>query len=325
MVGPERGGAGERRRVVAAAQAALAVLVLGGVVLAALFLRPGAGLFDKGRGPLGGNPLLATGLALLSLLGGLALREKYLRQVDAGAERDPVEQRLVDTVSRVLMAAPVVVPLLALALHRFDSSGGGHRPSHPPTLSSDVPLSPLPTPSPPRHTRHSDHGMNLDLMRVLVVLAVVLFVVVVVLAARYLWRYLTRLPAPEAAASYANLDDEQERLAQAVDSGRRALLDGDDARAAVIACYLAMEQSLAESGVTRRASDSPQDLLERAVSGGLPAGSAAAELTALFREARYSTHPMDGSHRDRAAAALAEIADGLRSRTSEPEAVMGTS
>ncbi|WP_345942855.1 DUF4129 domain-containing protein [Streptomyces sp. SID486] len=51
--------------------------------------------------------------------------------------------------------------------------------------------------------------------------------------------------------------------------------------------------------------------MERAVAGGLPPGAATA-LTALFREARYSTHPMDGNHRDRAAAALAEIADGLR-------------
>ncbi|MYS44741.1 DUF4129 domain-containing protein, partial [Streptomyces sp. SID5998] len=66
--------------------------------------------------------------------------------------------------------------------------------------------------------------------------------------------------------------------------------------------------------------DSPQDLLERAVADGLPP-RAAAELTALFREARYSTHPMDGGHRDRAAAALAEIAHDLRSRTGEPETV----
>lgn len=127
----------------------------------------------------------------------------------------------------------------------------------------------------------------------------------------------------EVPATYATLDDEQERLAQAVDSGRRALLDGTDARAAVIACYATMEESLADSGVARRASDSPQDLLERAVAGGLPAGAAVVELTGLFREARYSTHPMDGGHRDRATAALAEIADGLRSRASGPEAVAG--
>lgn len=145
------------------------------------------------------------------------------------------------------------------------------------------------------------------------------------IAGLQLWRCLTRPPAPGAPATYATLDDEQDRLARAVDSGRRALLDGTDARAAVIACYAAMEESLADSGVTRRASDSPQDLLERAVAGGPPTRASAAALTTLFREARYSTHLMDGSHRDRAAAALAEIADGLRSRTSDPEAVAGTS
>jgi hypothetical protein len=102
-----------------------------------------------------------------------------------------------------------------------------------------------------------------------------------------------------------------------VDSGRRALRDGADARAAVIACYAAMEQSLAASGIARRASDSPQDLLERAATGGRLTGPSAAALTALFREARYSTHPMDDSHRDRAADALAEIAAQLAPQASE--------
>ena len=77
---------------------------------------------------------------------------------------------------------------------------------------------------------------------------------------------------PAAAEPPYHPDEEQDVLAQAVDSGRRALLDGDDARAAVIACYAAMETSLAASGIARRASDSPQDLLERASAGGLLTG-----------------------------------------------------
>lgn len=170
--------------------------------------------------------------------------------------------------------------------------------------------------------------MHFGLMRILLGLGIALLAVAVVLAGLYLWRYLTRLSVSEASetpAAYATLDDEQERLSQAVDLGRRALLNAADARAAVIACYDAMETSLAVSGVARRASDSPQDLLERAVAGGLPAREAAAELTTLFREARYSTHPMDGSHRDRAEAALTEIAGDLRSRARGPEAVEGAS
>ncbi|MGW5124873.1 DUF4129 domain-containing protein [Streptomyces sp. NPDC004069] len=297
---------------------------MGGTALAALLLHPGTGLFVKGRGPLGGNPALVVGLALLSLLGGLALREKYLEQLGTGRELNPVEQRLVDSVGRVLLAAPLILPLLILVLHRFGSSGGNRQEGHGPSrLPAPAWQDPVSTPSPAQGAGHRDHGMHFGLTRILLGLGIALLAVVVVLAALHLWRYLTRPPEPKTPATYATLDDEQERLAQAVDSGRRALRDGTDARAAVIACYVAMEESLADSGMTRRASDSPQDLLERAVAGGLPETAAAAELTALFREARYSTHPMDGGHRDRAAAALAEIADGLRSRARATEAVAG--
>jgi hypothetical protein len=321
--------AGGRRRhsTIGAVKAALAVLVVGGAALGALLLHPDTGLLAKGRGPLGGNPVLVVGLALLSLLGGLALREKYREQVGANGELNPVEQRVVDGVSRVLLAATLVVPLLILVLHQFGSSGSheagqGHgRESSPlPSPRSD----PAPAPPPAQHAGQAGHRMHVGLTRILLGLGVALLVAVVLIAGLRLWRYVTRPPAAEAPTTYAALDDEQERLVQAVDSGRRALLDGTDARAAVISCYAAMEESLADSGVARRASDSPQDLLERAVANGLPAGAAAAALTTLFREARYSTHPMDAGHRDRAAAALAEIAHSLRSRAPGPEAAVET-
>ncbi|MEV6583632.1 DUF4129 domain-containing protein [Streptomyces sp. NPDC051582] len=312
-----------------AAQGALAVLVVGGLALGALLLRPETGLFAKGRGPLGGNPVLVLGLASLSLLGGAALRGKYREQVGAARELNPVEQRVADGVSRVLLAASLVVPLLVLVLHRFGSSGSDHeagRVGGPEPIPLPSPRQdPTPAPPPTQRAGPADHGMHFGLMRILLGLGIALLVVVVVIAGLYLWRHLTRPPTPDSPATYATLDDAQERLAHAVDSGRRALLDRTDARAAVIACYAAMEESLADSGVIRRVSDSPQDLLERAAAGGLAAGTAAIALTALFREARYSTHSMDDGHRDRAAAALAEIAGGLRSRTSGPEAETGTS
>ncbi|MFE5768634.1 DUF4129 domain-containing protein [Streptomyces sp. NPDC056485] len=291
--------------------------------MGALLLHPDAGLLAKGRGPLGGSPVLVVGLALLAFLGGLALRDKYQQQVGAARELDPVGQRMAVGVSRVLLAASVAVPLLVIVLHRFGSSGSRHgsgRGSLPLPGPQQDPVSTLP---PARHGGHAGHSTHFGLTYVLLGFGITLLVVVVVIAGLYLRRYLNRPPASETPPTYATLDDEQERLAQAVDSGRRALLDGTDARAAVIACYAAMEESLADSGVTRHASDSPQDLLDRAIAGGLPTGAAAA-LTALFREARYSTHPLDAGHRDRAAVALADIADSLRSRTSG-SAVAGTS
>ncbi|OSC57422.1 hypothetical protein B5181_32425, partial [Streptomyces sp. 4F] len=56
------------------------------------------------------------------------------------------------------------------------------------------------------------------------------------------------------------------------------------------------------------------DLLSRAVAAGLAPGPAAPRLTALFREARFSSHPMDASHREAAADALEEIASMLLDR-----------
>ncbi|MYS56611.1 DUF4129 domain-containing protein, partial [Streptomyces sp. SID6013] len=76
--------------------------------------------------------------------------------------------------------------------------------------------------------------------------------------------------------------------------------------------------ALAASGVRRQASDSPSDLLTRAADAGFAPGPAGPRLTALFREARYSSHPMDGSHRAAAAAALDEIATLLGDRAPDP-------
>ncbi len=308
--------AGGRRRhgTIGAARAALTVLVVGGTALGTLLLHPGRSLFAQGRGPLGGNSLLVIGFALLALLGGSALRERYREHVRTGQELNPVEQRLADAIGRFLLAAPLVLSLLILLLHRFGSSGSGQRDR----------IFPMPAPAVAPHMWHDADSTSAGLSRILFGLAIALLAAAAVIAGVYLWRYLTRQhPAPEAPATYARLDNEQERLARVVDSGRRALGDGRDARTAVIACYVAMEESLAGSGMARRATDSPQDLLDRAVAGGVPARAAAAELTALFREARFSTHPMDGGQRNRAAAALAEIAHELRSRARGPEAVAG--
>ncbi|MEU1465963.1 hypothetical protein ABZ467_36065 [Streptomyces sp. NPDC005727] len=76
-MGRERTAGGRPRHgTIGIAQAALAVLVVGGAALGALLLRPDTGLLTQGRGPLGGNAVLVFGLALMSLFGGLALREK---------------------------------------------------------------------------------------------------------------------------------------------------------------------------------------------------------------------------------------------------------
>ena len=98
---------------------------------------------------------------------------------------------------------------------------------------------------------------------------------------------------------------------EAVESGRLAFAELDDARAAIIACYVAMESSLADRGAARGVADTPDELLARVVSAGIVRGAAARRLTGLFYEARFSTHPLGRAERDAASAALDELAAEL--------------
>jgi hypothetical protein len=113
---------------------------------------------------------------------------------------------------------------------------------------------------------------------------------------------------------YDDDDDDDEGLRRAVASGRSALRAIDDARAAIIACYSAMETSLAGAGSGRAAAETPDELLARSVRSGLLRGDAAAQLTALFYEARFSSHAVPPGARDQAEQALSAISAELAGR-----------
>ncbi|WP_071286758.1 DUF4129 domain-containing protein [Mycolicibacterium llatzerense] len=87
-------------------------------------------------------------------------------------------------------------------------------------------------------------------------------------------------------------------------------------RESIIACYAAMECALADApGAEPQDSDTPSEVLARAVEHhALHAGSAT-ELVALFAEARFSPHVMSERHRDIAAEALRRVLAELRSLT----------
>jgi hypothetical protein len=131
-----------------------------------------------------------------------------------------------------------------------------------------------------------------------------------------------RLRAPVALRASGDdfIAEDPERLREAVESGRSALRTVDDARAAIIACYLAMETSLAERGAARGVAGTPGELLTRATERGLVRGTAAGRLTALFYEARFSSHPLGQRQRDAAEQALDELAAGLAEAAEAAEA-----
>jgi hypothetical protein len=105
--------------------------------------------------------------------------------------------------------------------------------------------------------------------------------------------------------------EESEGLREAVASGRAAMADLDDARMAIIACYEAMERSLAERGTARGVAGTPDELLGRAIDRKVIRGEAARRLTGLFYEARFSSHELGAGKRDAAVAALDELAAEL--------------
>lgn len=99
-------------------------------------------------------------------------------------------------------------------------------------------------------------------------------------------------------------------LADAVVAAERAMETYDDTRAAIIAAYQAMADRL-RPAAGHRASDTPTELLDRAVSAGLVSRGAALELTELFREARFSRHELSPTARGAAEAALARVSAEL--------------
>src|ERR1700730_11326446 len=111
-----------------------------------------------------------------------------------------------------------------------------------------------------------------------VLLYALLIAVLLAGVAASIW-WARRLRPPIALRAGEVIAEDPERLREAVESGRSALRTVDDARAAIIACYLAMETSLAERGTARGFADTPGELLTRATEAGLVRGTAGGRLT----------------------------------------------
>jgi spore germination protein GerM len=85
-------------------------------------------------------------------------------------------------------------------------------------------------------------------------------------------------------------------------------------REAIIACYAAMEHELENSpDVVPRESDTPTEVLARAVEHRALRADSATELVELFEEARFSPHVMTEQHREAAVRVLRLVLAELRS------------
>jgi hypothetical protein len=260
---------------------------------------------------------VVIGLALEVIFGALLLmvrrRDAAARRVaesrpyDAAAEQEiepPQALRFaLKYVLTVCMLGIAAVLLTDLHLHFFDRS----KTPPPPSTKFRPPLRPPLKPG-------SGGGVHIPLGPILYALLVIAIVAAVVVS---IW-WSTRLRRPAPPLFIADVSTEE--LTDAVNQGRAALAGIDDARAAIIACYVAMERRLADSGTARGVADTPDELLSRAVAAGIVRGGAAGRLTTLFYEARFSTHPLGAGQRDAASAALDELAAELAAKRAAAEA-----
>jgi hypothetical protein len=217
-----------------------------------------------------------------------------------------VAARLHSWLAYLLTAGLIAIPVVMLLAHWHPKPGAVRR------INAKTKLGRL---KKPHHVKHvaSSHFPVADVLYGLLV--------ALLLAALVVCWLMVRARASQDGELEPDLDDEPAELGAAVESGRAALMLLDDARAAIIACYVAMEQSLAQAGAARAVAETPDELLARAVAAGLASTEAASRLTALFYEARFSTHPLGPVHRDEAERALTEIAAGIERLRSGPTVV----
>lgn len=164
----------------------------------------------------------------------------------------------------------------------------------------------------PERAQPADHG---DAPVVLAVLTGVTVALIVTSAATTL---LGRRRAPAVPEQSADPGDAAPApvldLARATERGLAEVGDlSRDPRQAIIACYLAMERELEKSpGTVPQDSDTPAEVLARAVQRRVLPPDSATRLVELFEEARFSPHVMDESHRCDAVAALRLVQSELR-------------
>jgi hypothetical protein len=148
---------------------------------------------------------------------------------------------------------------------------------------------------------HQTQGGDLGTLLIYALIAVLAVVVILALIMLLRRRRLVVTEVPEPAP------DASDTLRDAVQAGQAALRAISDARRAIIACYAAMETSLSRAGAERAAAETPDELLARISADGMVRGAAAARLTRLFYEARYSEHELPVAARLTAMHSLQDI------------------
>lgn len=100
--------------------------------------------------------------------------------------------------------------------------------------------------------------------------------------------------------------DEADSLQTVLDERISALAEGSP-RNAIVEAWIQIEDFAVSHGVPRDPADTPAEFVARALAAYDLDTVALQDLANLYREARFSTHALDESHRDRARACLRRL------------------
>jgi hypothetical protein len=226
---------------------------------------------------------------------------------EMAGERRPLTWRM------VLIAVAVVIAwlLLVAALSRMNAQLGIEAPQ--PDAGPPPPGTPRPPTEQPEAPEPSSGIFSL-MAGSMVLLMMVVFVGAAITGRRQR-RRATTSTAPDGEYRPAATTSAPDPLARAAELGLAEAGDlSREPREAIIACYAAMERELENSPeIGPRESDTPSEVLARAVEHHALRADSATELVDLFEEARFSPHVMTEEHREVAVRVLSLVLDELRS------------
>ena len=211
------------------------------------------------------------------------------------------------------LGALIVWLLIVLLLVRLGAPQGSDQPAPDPAPStaprSDGTAQPPPSPPP------QQDGRVFTYLAVTTVAFIVLVAAASAVASRMQRRLARTYPVADATSGPANPVSGPESLARAAELGLAEIGDlSREPRAAIIACYAAVERGLANApGAVPQDSDTPSEVLARAVEHHALRADNAAQLVELFTEARFSPHVMNEGHRETAVRVLRLVLEELRS------------
>ena len=156
-----------------------------------------------------------------------------------------------------------------------------------------------------------------SMLQVAVLAIAAIFVVRLV---RRAWQHRPRLQWNRrvSAPDFVILDDVAEAVVADAEAQHTALRTGSP-RNAIVACWLRLETIVEAAGVGHDPSSTAAEFTAMVLDRFDVDPAATSRLAALYREARFSTHPMDESHRQEAITLLDTIHGGLRATSSTAE------